>query len=473
MRRDLRVLKSVLPPSALRVLRRLRGLGHRITRLRYRMPAARRAAATQEVAALPARPLISLVMPTYKTELRWLREAVESVVGQHYPEWELIVVDDGSGSPELDAACRAHAAADPRIVYLPLAQNAGISGATNEGLAIARGEFVGFLDHDDTLTDDALLRVAQVLAADPELDVIYSDSDKLTVKNIRADPFLKPDWSPVYALGAMYIGHLLVVRTSVAKAAGGFDSNFNTIQDFEFMMRVSEHTDRIHHIPQILYHWRAIPGSIAAGTDQKAGVEELQARAVSQHLERLGVAAQAVPHEKIPHRAKLAPLDGGAATPAVSVVVAARRPRPRPRPRPRLAARAQRLSRARADRRHAPARRARRQRAAPPGSSTRARAFTGPAPTTSAPPRRAAITSSSSPATPRSSTPTGSSSCCCTPPCRASPRSGRCWCGPRARSPGPAGRSACATRRRRCWPATAPTATATTAPSPAPARSPR
>jgi GT2 family glycosyltransferase len=323
--RDLRVLKTILPSWVVRFLLRLRGLGHRATRLRYRTPAARRAAAEQELQALPSRPLISLVMPTYRTELRWLREAVESVIGQHYPEWELVIVDDGSGSAELDAVCGAYAAADNRVIYKPLAENVGISGATNEGLSAARGEFVGFLDHDDTLTADALLRVAQELAADPELDVVYSDSDKLTVKNIRADPFLKPDWSPVYALGAMYIGHLLVVRTSVAEAAGGFDSAFNTIQDFEFMLRVSERTERIHHIPQILYHWRAIPGSIAAGTDQKAGVEELQARAVSQHLERIGVPARAVPHEKIPHRAKLAPLGGApAATPLVSVVIAAR-----------------------------------------------------------------------------------------------------------------------------------------------------
>jgi O-antigen biosynthesis protein len=324
--RDLRVLKTILPSWAVRFLLRLRGLGNRATRLRYRTPAARRAAAEQELQALPRRPLISLVMPTYRTELRWLREAVESVIGQHYPEWELVIVDDGSGSDDLNAACGAYAAADSRVIYKPLAENVGISDATNEGLSAARGEFVGFLDHDDTLTPDALLRVAQELAADPELDVVYSDSDKLTVKNIRADPFLKPDWSPVYALGAMYIGHLLVVRTSVAEAAGGFDSAFDTIQDFEFMLRVSERTDRIHHIPQILYHWRAIPGSIAAGTDQKEGVEELQARAVSQHLERIGVPARAVPHEKIPHRAKLAPLGGAPpSAPLVSVVIAARR----------------------------------------------------------------------------------------------------------------------------------------------------
>jgi hypothetical protein len=144
----------------------------------------------------------------------------------------------------------------------------------------------------------------------------------LTLHGVRADPFLKPDWSPVYALGAMYIGHLLVVRRTVAEAAGGFDSAFDTIQDFEFFMRVSERTDRIHHIPQTLYHWRAIPGSIAAGTDQKSGVEELQAKAVSDHLERLGVDAKATPHPTIPHRAILASRNGSAPTPGVSVVIA-------------------------------------------------------------------------------------------------------------------------------------------------------
>jgi GT2 family glycosyltransferase len=319
--RDLRVLKSILPGWAIATLRRLRELLRRGAQLRLRTPAARRHAAEQELLALPARPLISLVMPTYRTNLRYLREAIDSVLAQVYPEWELCIVDDGSGRPELDRALRAYADSHRRIKFRPLERNAGISAASNEGLAMCEGEFVGFLDHDDTLTPDALLRVAQVLTADPELDVVYSDSDKLTIKGIRADPFLKPDWSPVYALGAMYIGHLLVVRTSVAEAAGGFDSAYDTIQDFEFMLRVSERTDRIHHISQILYHWRAIPGSIAAGTEQKSGVPELQARAVSAHLERLGVAARAVPHEKIPHRAALAPTNGSAPAALVSVVV--------------------------------------------------------------------------------------------------------------------------------------------------------
>lgn len=321
---DLRSLRRILPAWMLTFLRQLRELLRHGRRLPLHMPGAQREAAEREVQALAAQPLISLVMPTYKTSLKYLREAIDSVLAQHYPHWELCIADDGSGQPRLERVLAAYAASDPRIKFKPLTENRGISAASNEALAMCEGEFVGFIDHDDTLTKDALLRVAQTLAADPELDVVYTDSDKLTIKNIRADPFLKPDWSPVYALGAMYIGHLLVVRRSVAEAAGGFDPAFDKIQDFEFMLRVAERTNRIHHIPQILYHWRAIPGSIAAGTDQKSGVEELQARAVSAHLRRLAVAAKAVPHETIPHRAKLTPGNGGAPTPPVSVVIAAR-----------------------------------------------------------------------------------------------------------------------------------------------------
>jgi GT2 family glycosyltransferase len=323
MPRDLRVLKTILPGWAVAYLRRLRNLLRRARQLRLHTPRARREAALQELEVLPARPLISLVMPTYKTDPKYLREAVDSVRFQHYPEWELIVVDDGSEDVALEQTMSSYAG-DPRIRFKPLRENVGISAATNAGLELCEGEFVGFLDHDDTLTPDALLRVAQVLAADPELDAVYSDSDKLTIGGVRADPFLKPDWSPVYALGAMYIGHLLVVRTSVAEAAGGFDSAFDKIQDFEFMLRLSERTDRIHHIPQILYHWRAIPGSIAAGAEEKSGVPELQARAVSAHLERLGLPARAAPHAAIPHRAVLVPANGSAPQPKVSIVIAAR-----------------------------------------------------------------------------------------------------------------------------------------------------
>jgi GT2 family glycosyltransferase len=322
MPRDLRTLKSILPPRLFAFLRRIRDLTRRARQeLHLSRPKARREAALQEVAALDRRPTISLAMPTYKSDLGYLVKAIESVRAQHYREWELCIVDDGSGQPELVAVLQRYADTDPRIKF-EAAENRGISGATNAAMAMCEGEFVGFIDHDDELTPDALLRVAQALVADPELDVVYSDSDKLTLHGVRADPFLKPDWSPVYALGAMYIGHLLVVRRTVAEEAGGFDSAFDTIQDFEFFLRVSERTDRIHHIPQTLYHWRAIPGSIAAGTDQKGDVAELQTKAVSDHLERRGVDAKAVPHPANPHRAILAPRNGSPATPKVSIVIA-------------------------------------------------------------------------------------------------------------------------------------------------------
>ena len=267
---------------------------------------------------LSDRPLISVVMPTYETEPRHLREAIESVRAQVYPNWELRIADDGSRREDTRRTLTRAVSRDGRITARLLDRNAGISAATNAALELCGGELVAFLDHDDTLAPEALLRVAQAFAAHRP-DVLYTDQDKLTTDGPRADPFLKPDWSPVYLLGAMYVGHLLVVRRELVDEVGGLDPEFDTIQDFELALRLSERTDRIHHVPEILYHWRAIPGSIALGEDQKSGVTELQARAVNAHLERRGVAAEAVPHPSIPHRLRLRP-SSAADTPTISVV---------------------------------------------------------------------------------------------------------------------------------------------------------
>jgi GT2 family glycosyltransferase len=267
-------------------------------------------------------PLISVVMPTYETEPRYLREAIASVRAQEYENWELTIVDDGSSRDETRRTIKRAVSRDPRITARLLDENGGISRASNQGLALCRGELVAFLDHDDALTADALLRVAEAFS-EHEIDVAYSDQDTITADGRTADTFLKPDWSPVYALGAMYIGHLLVARRNLVDEVGGFDSAFDTIQDFELLLRLSERTERIHHIPHTLYHWRAIPGSIALGTSEKDGVPELQARAVNAHLRRSEIAAEAVPHESIPHRVRLRP-DPGQAKPAVSVVIPVR-----------------------------------------------------------------------------------------------------------------------------------------------------
>ncbi len=267
-------------------------------------------------------PLISVAMPAFETRPRHLRAAIESVRAQTYPRWELRVVDDGSRSERVRELVGGMAAADPRIRLEVISGNSGISVATNRAVELCSGEFVAFLDHDDKLAPDALEQVAGAIVADPGIDVLYTDQDKLSPRRgRRVAPFRKPDFSPVYALGAMYVGHLLVVRRTLLDAVGGLDPAYDTIQDFELLLRLSEHTDAIHHLPRILYHWRAAPGSIAAGADEKSGVPELQARAVTEHLRRRGVPVSAEPHPEIPHRTRLV-RDASAPSPQVSVIAA-------------------------------------------------------------------------------------------------------------------------------------------------------
>ena len=279
-------------------------------------------AVAADLEALPSRPLISVVMPTYETEPRHLREAVWSVTTQEYPNWELVIVDDGSTNRSTHRELTRWDARDERIVVRMCDRNSGISAATNEAIEHCRGELVAFLDHDDALTADALLHMARALG-DEEIDIAYSDQDKITERGRRTDPFLKPDWSPVYALGAMYIGHLLVARRELIREAGGLDPAFDGIQDFELLLRLSERTDRIHHLDRILYHWRAIPGSVALDPSEKPGIDQLQARAVNEHLRRHGIRARAVSHGEIAHRLRLEP-ETLEAPPSVSVVIPTR-----------------------------------------------------------------------------------------------------------------------------------------------------
>ena len=253
-------------------------------------------------------PLFSIVMPTYETKPYLLREAIESVRAQSFADWELLVVDDGSRGRRTRREIERQAGRDKRVRADFLPQNMGISAASNRGVELAAGEWVAFLDHDDTLAPRALERVAAEIAASPSIDVLYTDQETVSADGRRRlSEFRKPDWSPVYALGAMYVGHLLVARRALIEAVGGFDPAFDTIQDFELMLRLSEHSDRIRHIPETLYRWRAIPGSIAAGALEKEGVPELQTRAVNAHLRRRGIPVEALSHPSIPHRNRLAP----------------------------------------------------------------------------------------------------------------------------------------------------------------------
>lgn len=261
----------------------------------------------EELLGMTHRPLISVVMPTYNTPVDLARQAVESVVVQTYPDWELCIVDDGSLSPELHGFLDEIESSDSRIRIHRASVNQGIAGATNEGLRLARGDFVAFLDHDDELLPDALLEVVRRLNGSPDLDVVYTDQSYLESDGSEYDFLLKPDWSPTLFRGVMYVGHLLVVRRDLAISLGGFDPHFNNVQDFEFMLRVSEATERIAHVSKVLYRWRRVPGSVAFSGDAKPDIEKLQAEAVTRHLERLGIKAVAESNSRHAHRVRLVP----------------------------------------------------------------------------------------------------------------------------------------------------------------------
>lgn len=276
-------------------------------------------ALNQRYRGLSYTPLVSIIMPTYNSPRAHLMSAIESVISQIYDNWELCICDDGSKDGTVSLLLEV-ARQDERIKVKRLKENRGISSATNSALEMASGEYIALLDHDDLLTVNALLEVVALINDDKGTDVIYSDQDKVDEKGNLSSPFFKPEWSPELFLGVMYVGHLLVVRRETALAVGGFRQEFDKVQDYEFMLRISEKTNKIKHIPKILYHWRMIEGSLAYGLNQKNDIDELQAAAVNAHLVRLGVPAKAEANQRHRHRVICKPLPRDS-HPRVSIII--------------------------------------------------------------------------------------------------------------------------------------------------------
>ena len=242
-----------------------------------------------KAAALPFRPRFSIVVPTYETPPAILEAFLASVAAQVYPEWELCVADDASKAPHVRATLERWAAADGRIKVVFRESNGHIAEATNTALDLATGDFICLMDHDDTIAPDALYEFARTLNDDPGLDFIYSDEDKITPDGrTRYEPFFKPDWSPEYLEACMYTAHFACYRASIVREVGGFRKAFNGAQDYDFVLRFTEHVGRAAHIPKILYHWRAIPGSTAASMDSKDYVIDAAVRALRERVERTG-----------------------------------------------------------------------------------------------------------------------------------------------------------------------------------------
>ncbi|MDX1476253.1 MAG: glycosyltransferase [Saprospiraceae bacterium] len=220
-------------------------------------------------ARLAYRPLISVVMPVYNVRKKWLRKAVKSVQSQIYAKWELCIADDASTASHVRPYLEKLSGKD-RIRVTFLEQNAGISAATNAALQDVQGEFVVFLDNDDELTEDALLEIALALNQDQEIDVLYSDEDKIDQHGHQFGAFFKPDWSPELLISYNYFNKLLCVRTELITQVGGLRSAFDGAQDYDLILRVTDRARKVHHIPRVLYHWRALPGSIAGDGDAKS-----------------------------------------------------------------------------------------------------------------------------------------------------------------------------------------------------------
>jgi GT2 family glycosyltransferase len=239
--------------------------------------------------ALQYHPLISIVVPTYNTDIDFLRECLDSVRAQIYQNWELCIVDDASPNQIVRDEIMAYAKQDERINYKFLKTNQHISGATNGAVKLATGEFISLLDHDDILWPNALYEVVKALNADPKLDFLYTDEDKITEdRHEHLGPFFKPDWNPDFLHSVNYITHFTTIRKSVYEAVGGLRKEYNGAQDWDLFMRITSMTDKVYHIPKIVYSWRIHDLSTAKNTDAKPYVVAAQKQALTDDVIRRG-----------------------------------------------------------------------------------------------------------------------------------------------------------------------------------------
>lgn len=236
-------------------------------------------------------PRFSILTPVYETPVGVLEKMLRSVARQSYPDWELCLVDDCSQSPEVLQALERAQARDPRIRVERRDANGGIVAASNDALAMARGEFVCLLDHDDALHPDALFHVAAAIDNTPDADYVYTDEDKIDPAGNHVQPFFKPDWSPERMRSQMYTCHLSVLRRSLVEEVGGFDPEFDGSQDWDLVLKVTERARAVVHVPRVLYHWRILESSAAAGARAKPWAFEAGARAVQAHCDRIGLEA--------------------------------------------------------------------------------------------------------------------------------------------------------------------------------------
>ena len=266
-----------------------------------------RAAIRRHIAELAVKPLISVVMPVYNPPIAFLRDAIESVIVQPYGDWELCIANDASSDPEVARTLDEFAAKDKRIKVIHRQENGHICIASNAALALAQGEFVALMDHDDTLHETALYEIAVEIDAHPDVDVIYSDEDKMDEKGRRFEPYHKTDFNPELLLGQNMISHLGVYRRRLVEKIGGFRQGFEGSQDHDLVLRAwaASSGDRIRHIPAVLYHWRRTAQGASFSTDHLDRCMAAARKAIQEFLDREGEGAKVVATTKDSHRSRV------------------------------------------------------------------------------------------------------------------------------------------------------------------------
>ena len=238
-------------------------------------------------------PLISIVVPVYRTPEAFLREMVESVLGQTYASLELCLADGSGDDDHTERILKAYAEKDPRVRYEKLPENLGIAGNTNAALDLASGDYVALLDHDDFLEEHALFEIVRFLQNHRNADMLYTDEDKVTFDSkTYFHPHYKPDFSLDLLRSNNYICHFLVVGKKLLEKAGRYRESFDGAQDYDFILRCSELAGEIGHIPQVLYHWRCHQASTAGNPDSKSYAYEAGRKALEEHFERTGTDAR-------------------------------------------------------------------------------------------------------------------------------------------------------------------------------------
>ena len=245
-----------------------------------------------QIDRLQNKPLISILMPTYNTRVEWLKQAIDSVQAQIYPNWQLCIADDASTNPAVRELLERASSRDERIKVTFRAENGHISAASNSALALCEGEWVALMDHDDLLAEHALFCVVEAINLHSQARLIFSDEDKVSGHGYRFEPYFKCDFNRDLFYSQNMISHLGVYRRDIVEEIGGFREGLEGAQDYDLALRFIERIDEtaIQHIPRVLYHWRRYPGSTTRGLSEKPYSIEAGRKALQEHFERRGIA---------------------------------------------------------------------------------------------------------------------------------------------------------------------------------------